>query len=93
MAADALDEAVAEERHREDEGRYLGFVDAVPLLQIGYLANRESKIAERLHETANYDGHEEDVHVHRSEEAHQELVKERKEVLSTFVIQYSERIK
>lgn len=74
MTSDTLYETIEEEDHSEDKGSVHGLDFALTTIEVNCLAGCEGKVTEWLHETADHDGQEEDIHVHGSDESHDDLV-------------------
>lgn len=92
MASDTLHETIEEEDHGEDKGSVHCLDIAFATIEVNCLAGCKGKITEGLHETADHDGQEEDVHVHGSDESHDDLVEHYHEVPSALIVEYLEWI-
>lgn len=86
MTSDTLHESIGEIGHSEHKSSYFGVLNAIILLQRGCPANRKGKITERLHKGADDNGQKEDIHIHRSKQRANGLIKDSNEVPAAFIV-------
>lgn len=74
MTSNALHKPIEEEDHREDKGSISCLDLAITTVEINCLTCSKGQITERLNETTNDNGQEEDVHIHGPNQSHDDLI-------------------